>query len=95
MIKNDLVLAIEKATNLSHSKAAIFVETILKFLKKGLLEEGEIEIRGFGTFRVTNKKTGIGRDIRRKSRVAIPEGKKVKFCCGQDLKGIVVEEDKN
>ncbi|MCX7973616.1 MAG: HU family DNA-binding protein [Candidatus Aminicenantes bacterium] len=93
MIKNDLVLAIEKNTNLSHSKAITLVEAILKFLKQGLIEDGEVEIRGFGSFRLMNKKTGIGRDIWRKSRLAIPKGKRVKFCCGQELKGLILEDD--
>lgn len=95
MIKNDLVSAIERNTNLSRSKAIALVEAILKYLKKGLIETGEVEIRGFGNFRVMNKKTGVGRDIRRQSRVAIPKGKRIKFCCGQELKGLILESEDN
>ncbi len=93
MIKNDLVAAIEKNINLSHSKSVAFVEVILKYLKKGLIETGKIEIRGFGSFRVLNKKTGFGRDIRRKSQIAIPEGKRIKFFCGRELKGLILESE--
>jgi len=95
MIKDDLVTAIEKNANLSRSKASALVEAILKFLKKGLLEDGHIEIRGFGSFRVVNKKTGFGRDIRRKSSLAIPRGKRIKFCCGQQLKGLIADSEEN
>lgn len=95
MIKNDLVSAIEKNTNLSRSKAVALVEAILKFLKKGLIETGEVEIRGFGSFRVMNKKTGVGRDIRRRSRIDIPKGKRIKFYCGQELKGLIFESEDN
>ncbi len=88
MIKNDIILALEKKTNLSHSKASAFVEALIKALKQALVEEGEIEIRGFGSFRVVNKKKGFGRDIRRQRQVAIEAGKRVKFLCGQDLKSL-------
>ncbi len=94
MIKNDLVVALEKNTNLSRSKAISLVEAIIKYIKKGLVTEGAVEIRGFGSFRVLNKKTGIGRDIRRQRRVLIAEGKRIKFCCGRDLKAINLKTQK-
>ena len=34
------------------------------------------------------KKTGYGRDIRRKKQIHITQGKRIKFRCGQELKNI-------
>lgn len=90
MIKNDLILTVEKETNLSHSRAVAVVEAIINIIKKGLVEDGEVRIRGFGSFRVVNKKTGYGRDIRRQRRLVIGKGKRIKFCCGQELKTIAL-----
>jgi nucleoid DNA-binding protein len=86
MIKNDIALTIEKGTEFNRAKSLHVVEAILEAMKKALQAEQKIEIRGFGSFRVVNKKTGFGRDIRRKKQIRIEKGKRIKFRSGQELK---------
>ena len=86
MIKNDIALAIEKNSEFNRAKSQLIVETILKSLKEALTKNQKVEIRGFGSFRVVDKKTGYGRDIRRKKQIKIEKGKRIKFRSGQDLK---------
>jgi len=86
MIKNDIALEIEKKSEFNGAKSLLIVETILEALKSALAREEKVEIRGFGSFKVVAKKTGYGRDIRRKKQIHIAEGKRIKFRCGQDLK---------
>jgi integration host factor subunit beta len=86
MIKNDIALAIEKNTEFNRAKSLLIVETILQALKESLTRHQKIEIRGFGSFKVVNKKTGYGRDIRRKKQLRIERGKRIKFRSGQELK---------
>jgi len=86
MIKNDIALAIEKKSELTRAKSLLIVETILDSLKDALVREEKIEIRGFSSFKVVPKKTGFGRDIRRKKQIKITEGKRIKFRAGQELK---------
>ncbi|MBN2409801.1 MAG: HU family DNA-binding protein [Candidatus Aminicenantes bacterium] len=86
MIKNDIALAIEKNSEFNRAKSLLIVETILKSLKDALEKNQKVEIRGFGSFRVVDKKTGFGRDIRRKQQIKIKRGKRIKFRSGQDLK---------
>ncbi|MGB7294162.1 MAG: HU family DNA-binding protein [Candidatus Aminicenantales bacterium] len=88
MIKNDIALAIEKNSEFNRAKSLLIVETILKSLKDALEKNQKVEIRGFGSFRVVDKKTGYGRDIRRKKQIKIEKGKRVKFRSGQDLKNM-------
>ena len=88
MIKNDIALFIEKKSEFSRAKSLLIVETILSSLKEALAEDEKIEIRGFSSFKVVKKKTGYGRDIRRKKQIKIKEGKRIKFRPGQDLKNI-------
>ncbi len=88
MIKNDIAQTIEKNSNFNRAKSFQVVETILDSLKEALSNEEKIEIRGFASFKVVNKKTGYGRDIRRKKQMKIEEGKRIKFRPGQDLKKI-------
>lgn len=86
MIKNDIVLAIEKKTKLNRAKSLEVVEKTLEILKAALASKEKIEIRGLGSFKVVSKKTGYGRDIRRKKQIVIEKGSRIKFRPGQELK---------
>jgi integration host factor subunit beta len=90
MIKNDIALAIEKDSGFSGAKSMMIVEAILEALKEALAREEKIEVRGFGSFRIVNKKTGYGRDIRRQKQIRINEGKRIKFRSGQELKHSII-----
>ncbi len=88
MIKNDIVLAIEKKTEFNGARSLEIVEAILEALKEALSQNSKVEIRGFGSFKVVAKKTGYGRDIRRQKQIHITQGKRIKFRCGQELKSL-------
>ena len=88
MIKNDIALALEKKSEFNRATSLLIVEAILASLKKALVKNEKIEIRGFASFKVVPKKTGYGRDIRRKKQIKIKEGKRIKFKPGQELKHI-------
>ncbi len=86
MIKNDIAQAIEKDSDFNRAKSLQVVEKILDSLKEALANDEKIEIRGFASLKVVGKKTGYGRDIRRKRQIKIKKGKRIKFRPGQDLK---------
>ena len=88
MIKNDIALEIEDRSEFSRAKSLKIVKEILDSLKEALTKNEKIEIRGFASFKVVSKKTGFGRDIRRKKQIKIKEGKRIKFRSGQELKNI-------
>ncbi len=86
MIKNDIALAIEKNSEFNRAKSLLIVESVLEAMKEAMAKDQKIEIRGFGSFRVVKKKTGFGRDIRRKKQIKIEKGKRIKFRSGQEMK---------
>ncbi|MEA3421577.1 MAG: HU family DNA-binding protein [Acidobacteriota bacterium] len=88
MIKNDIALAIEEGSEFTKAKSLLIVEIILTSLKEALTSNEKIEIRGFASLKVVPKKTGYGRDIRRKKQIKIKKGKRIKFRPGQELKNI-------
>jgi len=88
MIKNDIALAIEEKSEFNRARSLQIVETILASLKDALARGEKIEIRGFASLKVVSKKTGYGRDIRRKKQIKIKKGKRIKFRPGQELKNI-------
>jgi nucleoid DNA-binding protein len=89
MIKNDVALEIERKSEFNRAKSLLIVEAILESLKEALAKNQKIEIRGFGSFKVVAKKTGFGRDIRRKKQIKITEGKRIKFRSGQEMKNLL------
>jgi nucleoid DNA-binding protein len=88
MIKNDIALYLEQESGLNRATSFQIVEIVIASLKEALIRNEKIEIRGFASFKVVPKKTGYGRDIRRKKQIKIKEGKRIKFRPGQDLKNI-------
>jgi nucleoid DNA-binding protein len=89
MIKNDIALTIERKSEFSRAKSLAIVETVLDSLKSALASREKVEIRGFGSFRVVAKKTGYGRDIRRRKQIRIEKGRRIKFRPGQELKALL------
>ncbi len=91
MIKNDIALAIEKKSQFNRAKSLSIVESVLDALKSALAASEKVEIRGFGSFKVVAKKTGFGRDIRRKQQIRIEQGKRIKFRPGQEMKNLLAQ----
>ena len=92
MIKNDVALAIEKKSEFNRAKSLLIVEAVLGSLKDALAGKEKVEIRGFGSFKVVAKKTGFGRDIRRRKQIKIEKGHRIKFRPGQELKSLLSKE---
>ena len=92
MIKNDVALAIEKKSEFNRAKSLLIVEAVLGSLKDALANKEKVEIRGFGSFKVVAKKTGFGRDIRRRKQIKIEKGHRIKFRPGQELKTLLSKD---
>jgi len=88
MIKADIIARVVNRTGLSHTQAAMAVESVFDMMKR-TMERGErIELRGFGVFNVRPRKTGVGRNPRTGEEVRIPPGKAVRFKPGKDLQSL-------
>lgn len=85
MIKQDIIQQVVERTGLSRAKAEAAVDTIFDGLKQALAKGNRIELRGFGVFNVKPRKTGIGRNPRTGTEVAIAPGKAVRFKPGKEL----------
>ena len=89
MNKADLVSMIAAKSNLtkkdSESALNAFVETVEAALKKG----EKIQLVGFGTFEVTERKARVGRNPKTNEEMPIPGGKAPKFKAGKQLKDVV------
>jgi DNA-binding protein HU-beta len=93
VIKLDIVNAVlrkfeEEGVAVSRVKAEQAVETVFESLKTSMGKGQRLELRRFGVFSVSPRKTGIGRNPRTGEEVSIPPGKVVRFKPGKELQGI-------
>lgn len=89
MNKSELVAAMAAKAELSKKDA----EKALKAFEDVVMEElqsgGKIQLVGFGTFEVTERKARVGRNPKTNEEMPIPGGKAPKFKPGKQLKDVV------
>ena len=78
MTKADLVDEIAQRTGLTKKDVAETVDELLEGVARALIAGKHIEIRGFGTFKVKDRKPRIARNPRTGESVKV-ENKKVPF----------------
>ncbi|HFB83347.1 integration host factor subunit beta [Thermosulfuriphilus ammonigenes] len=86
MNKSDLVRELAERTGLSRRQVREAVETILEAIAAAL-ERGEgLEIRGFGSLRVRNRRAYRGRNPRTGESISVAPKKVALFRCGREIK---------
>lgn len=88
MNKAELVGAVQKALGKDTSKATAerAVEAVIESIKGGLKKGKAVQLVGFGTFKVVNRKARLGINPKTGAKIKIKASKGVKFGAGKDLK---------
>ena len=89
MTKADLVHAEATATELSRKQCETIVDTALGRLTAALQRAEEIELRGFGSFRIRERGPRKGRNPKTGSPVEIPAKRVVYFKAGKELSELI------
>ena len=89
MTKKDIVDAIAERTGLTQVDTKVIVECFLDSIGKSLCEGKNIEIRGFGRFKVKEKKARVARNPRTGEMVQIEAGFKPIFEASKELKSVL------
>ncbi len=89
MNKAELVLSIQKAlgaeeTSKTHAEEAL--KAVLDGIKAGLKKDKAVQLIGFGTFKVSERKARIGVNPKTGEKIKIKKSKTVRFVVGKDLK---------
>jgi len=88
MNKAELVLSVQKAlggeTSKSHAEEA--VKAVLESIKIGLKKDKTVQLIGFGTFKVSERKARTGVNPKTGEKIKIKKSKTVRFVVGKDLK---------
>lgn len=91
LTKADLVLEVVRATDLPRRQAEVIVNTVIESLIDSLQRGEEIELRGFGSFRIRQRGSRIGRNPRTGETVEVPPKRIPYFRPGKDLRELLNE----
>jgi len=89
MNKAELVLAVQKVLGKGASKAEAerSVGAVIDGIKAGIKKDKNVQLIGFGTFKVVNRKARLGINPKTGDKIKIKASKSVKFAAGKELKG--------
>jgi len=86
MNKAELVEAVQKSLSSSKADAERAVAAVIDSVKGGLKKGKPVQLIGFGTFKVVNRKARMGVNPKTGQPLKIKASKTVKFSVGKDLK---------
>jgi len=86
MNKAELVEAVQKSLSSSKADAERAVVAVIDSVKGGLKKGKPVQLIGFGTFKVVNRKARLGVNPKTGEKIKIKASKTVKFSVGKDLK---------
>jgi len=92
MTKADLVEKVAEKTGLTRTDVAVVVDAFLDSIKIVLEGGNNIEIRGFGTFKVKQRKARKARNPRTGEEVPVPDRKVPVFKPSNEFKNLVIEK---
>jgi DNA-binding protein HU-beta len=87
--KADLVGMVADKTEMSKTDAAVAVDAMLEAITNVLKQGNEVRLVGFGTFHVTRRKAGEGRNPQTGAAIQIPASNQPKFKAGKALKDAI------
>jgi integration host factor subunit beta len=89
MTKADLIDEVSKVTELSRKDSEVIVETLFDSIIKALKTGDKLEVRGFGSFRIRERKARQGRNPKTGEKVSVPEKKVPYFKPSKELKDLI------
>jgi len=89
MTKADLIDEVAKAVDIPKKDAEVIVKTVFDSVINALHEGEKIELRGFGSFRLRERKSRIGRNPKTGETVQVPSKKVPYFKAGKDLRELI------
>ena len=90
MTKADMIEKIsEKMNGLTRREIEVIVNSVFDSIRDALTRGDKVEIRGFGSFRLRDRRTRVGRNPKTGAQVTVPAKKVPFFKAGKELKEFV------
>ena len=84
--KNDLVTRVAEISGLTKADSLRAIDGVIQAITTSLKKDQEVRLVGFGTFAVTHRPAGEGRNPRTGEKIQIRASKQPKFRAGKTLK---------
>jgi len=92
MTKADIVEKISATTGLTKKDTAMVINRFFEVITEALSDANNIEIRGFGSFKVKTRKARKARNPRTGETVDVPERQVPTFKPSKELKDIIASK---
>ena len=92
LTKADLSHHLMKRLEIGKKEADLLVNTFLETIMESLWKGEGIELRGFGSFRLRDRKARQGRNPRSGESIEVPPKRVVYFKLGKELRNKLIDE---
>src|SRR4029077_7961892 len=89
MTKADLVEEVSRVTELTRKDSEVIVDTMFESVIKALKAGDKLEVRGFGSFRVRQRNSRVGRNPTTGEKVDVPAKRVPYFKPSKELKALI------
>lgn len=87
MTKSELIESIaSQHPNMTKKNIEFIINSVFKSIKDSLQKGEKVEIRGFGSFKIREKSSKVGRNPKTGSKVNVPDKKVPYFKPGKEIK---------
>ncbi len=93
MTKSDIISLIAEGTGLTKVETAAVVDGFIASISYTLKQGDTVELRGFGTFRLSDRKARKGRNPQTGEELIIPKQKVPVFRCSKDFKKFINDDN--
>jgi integration host factor subunit beta len=89
MTKADLIEKVANKINLTKKETESIVSIVFQSITDSLTQGDQVELRGFGSFRIRERDVRVGRNPKSGEKVDVPAKKVPFFKTGKELREIV------
>ena len=89
MTKAELVEEVARVSELTKKHSEVIVNTVFESIVQALQKDEKIELRGFGSFRIRQRRSRQGRNPKTGDKVSVPAKRIPYFKPGKELKELI------
>jgi integration host factor subunit beta len=89
MTKAELVEEVARVSDLTKKHSEVIVNTVFDSIVEALRKDEKIELRGFGSFRIRQRRSRQGRNPKTGDKVDVPAKRIPYFKPGKELKELI------
>ncbi len=87
--RQKLLVAVTEKTGLPRSKAMAAMDAVFDCVSHSLKDGNEVRVLNFGSFVISERKAGKGRDPRTGAEINVPQSKSVRFRPSKTLREVL------